>query len=170
MRKYKLAEEIIESNIAIKNDIAFDDMAFAQAIKTALLLTNKICLRKKNLNITNKEKIGQFLTLLRRELSNKELPSKYRNVLHDVRLWLTPGVLRTRNLQRRHLGEFMPKLVDFAKVIPNSVDDDLLNVSNSLDHLKNSMSTFELFLKSITIVNEKSDKIMEEIVSAVTND
>lgn len=162
LKKYQIMQKDIQSDIA-------NDITFAQAIKTSLLLTKKICLRKKNLNITNKEKIGQFLTILRREISNNELPSKYRNVLHDVRLWAIPGVLRTKNIQRQHLGENMSKLVDFAKVIPNSVDDDLLDVSVSLDRLKNSMNTFELFVKSITMVNEKSDKIMEEIVSAVAN-
>lgn len=140
-----------------------------KAIRRAILHIQEISLRERNKQMTAKERAGQFVTSLKRELFgfSPDVITEFCN----VEAWVDAGVLapnkntswRTVKFMDNDKMSFAHPLVDYAKSLPPDTSEEIGEISKGLDALRTGMTTFRMHIKNAVAINEESDRVVQNL-------
>lgn len=151
-----------------------DQIKITKAIRNAKLHIDQIALREKNNKMTPKERAGQFVTSLKRELMSlfdDPLKTQIISEFCKVDCWKDAGELepnkntswRTVKFMDGNKVSFADPLVSYAKSLPPDPSEELGRISMGLDALRREITTFSFHIKNAVAINEESDKVMQNL-------
>jgi hypothetical protein len=133
----------------------------------AIKESERICRREKVRAVSRHERVGVFVTTLRRDLNSYKEPFYVKDLWDDI------GVLRPNAISYRREGFDMAKLiscVDEANRIVASSESYSEQVEDSLLELNSCLTGVNITLKSMLTINSEADKIITSLRQALVEE